>query len=224
MLIPVNQSVAKIKPMILNRSTTYTINSDGYRCPEWDQIDWKNSHLLFGCSVVHGVGLEDNDTLDKQLSKLLNEPVINLGIGGGSLPFILANTYKLIDAGIRPKSVILVEPEPSRIALFYKDKTEHVGAWVLKRGSEDRNNWYHAWVKDNNAEVYGNLASRGIRTAWEHIGITFVNTFQPLCPGEQDLPIYVDVAQDGQHPGPNTIKLWAEHIANKKARLSELLG
>jgi len=217
MLIPVN------KPFAKNRSTTYTVNKDGYRCPEWDHIDWTNSHLLFGCSVVHGVGLEDGDTLDIQLSKLLKEPVVNLGIGGGSLPFILANTYKLIDAGIKPKSVILVEPEPSRVALFYKDKTEHVGAWVLGQGSGD-SKWYQTWVKDNNAEVYGYLASRGIRTAWEYLGVPFINTFQPLCPGEQDLPKYVDVASDNQHPGPKTIKLWAEHIVNKKARLGELLG
>ena len=218
MLIPVNTPFAK------NKSTTYKTNKDGYRCPEWDQIDWANSHLLFGCSVVHGVGLEDDETLDKHLSALLQEPVINLGVGGGSLPFILANTYKLIDAGVKPKSVILVEPEPSRVALFYKDKTEHVGSWVLTRGSGDPNKWYQNWVKDNNAEVYGYLASRGIKTAWEHLGVPYVNTFQPLCPGEQDLPGYIDVAQDKQHPGPKTIKLWAEHIANKKARLSELLG
>jgi hypothetical protein len=217
MLIPVN------KPFAKNRSMTYTVNKDGYRCPEWDQIDWTISHLLFGCSVVHGVGLEDDETLDTHLSKLLKEPVINLGIGGSSLPFILANTYKLIDAGIKPKSVILVEPEPSRVALFYKDKTEHIGSWVLTQRSED-SKWYQTWVKDNNAEFYGYLASRSIKTVWELLGIPFVNTFQPLCPGEQDLPGYVDSAKDGQHPGQKTIKLWAEHIANKKARLSELLG
>lgn len=218
MLIPVNTPIAH------NRLVQCTLNADGYRCPEWNQIDWTNSHLLLGCSVVQGVGLDDCDTLDKHLSKLLNAPVINLGVGGGSLPFILANTYRLIDAGVRPKSVILVEPEPSRVALFYKDKTEHIGAWVLARGSGDHHKWYQSWVKDNNAETYGYLASRGIRTAWEHLDIPFVNVFQPDCPGEEDLPRYVDVAKDNAHPGPQTIKLWAEHIVNKKARLSELLG
>ena len=227
MILPGNHANSEIKdPMLLNMSATYTINSDGYRCPKWDQIDWSNSHLLFGCSVVHGHGLEDVDTLDKELSKLLNETVINLGMSGSSLPFILANTYKLIDVGVRPKSVILVEPEPSRIALFYKNKTEHVGAWLLEKDSGGPNlgRWYRTWVKDNNAEVYGNLASRCIKTAWEHAGVDFINTFQPHCPGPEDLPRYVDNARDGQHPGPKTIKLWAEHIVNKKARQSELLG
>jgi hypothetical protein len=206
---------------------SYTLNSQGYRCPEWADIDWSNSHLLLGCSVVQGIGLNDDETLDKELAKLLNEPVVNLGVGGGSLQFILANTYKLLDAGIKPKSVILVEPEPSRVPLFFGNTIDHLGAWILT-GTHNSNNidflWYRHWVKQNNAEEHGMLASRSIKTAWEHAGVDFINTFQPYCPGPQDLPQYVDSARDGQHPGPRTIKLWAEHIANKKARLSELLG
>lgn len=200
-----------------DQSVSYTLNSQGYRCPEWSDIDWANSHLLFGCSVVQGIGLEDTDTLDQELSKLLNEPVVNLGVGGGSLPFILANTYRLIDAGIRPKSVILVYPEPSRIALFLKDEVRHVGAW-------EHDQWYRTWLKDNNAEYYGYLTGRSIESAWNSIGIEIINVHQPDVPGPEDLPRYVDTARDKQHPGPNTIKLWAEHIANKKARRSELLG
>lgn len=200
-----------------DQTVWYTLNSQGYRCPEWTDINWGQSHLLFGCSVVQGIGLESADTLDQELSKLLSEPVINLGIGGGSLPFILANTYKLIDAGIHPKSVILVYPEPSRVALFLKDKVQHIGTW-------DHKSWYETWLKDHNAEYYGYLAGRSIESAWSNIGVSVISVHQPDVPGPGDLPRYIDVAKDGQHPGPRTIKLWAEHIANKKARLSELLG
>jgi hypothetical protein len=200
-----------------DQTVSYTLNSQGYRCPEWKDIDWTNSHLLFGCSVVQGIGLEDADTLDQRLSKLLNQPVVNLGVGGGSLPFILANTFLLIDSGILPKSVILVYPEPSRIALFLKDSVKHVGAW-------EHEQWYRTWLKDNNAEYYGYLAGRSIESAWASVGVQVVSLHQPDVPGPEDLPRYVDVANDSQHPGPKTIKLWAEHIANKKARLSELLG
>lgn len=200
-----------------DQSVSYKLNSQGYRCPEWTSIDWTNSHLLFGCSVVQGIGLDELDTLDQELSKLLSEPVINLGVGGGSLPFILANTYKLIDAEIRPKSIILVYPEPSRVALFFKNKVEHVGAW-------GHDQWYKTWLKDNNAEYYGYLAGRSIESAWTNVGVDVVSVHQPDVPGPEDLPGYVDVAKDNQHPGPQTIKLWAKHIVNKKARLSELLG
>jgi hypothetical protein len=200
-----------------DRSVSYKLNSQGYRCPEWADINWAQSHLLFGCSVVQGIGLESADTLDQELSKLLNGPVINLGIGGGSLPFILANTYKLIDAGIRPKSVILVYPEPSRVALFLKNKVQHIGTW-------EHDSWYRTWLKDSNAEYYGYLAGRSIESAWTSVGIDVVSVHQPDVPGPEDLPRYIDVAKDDQHPGPKTIKLWAKHIDNKKARRSELLG
>lgn len=198
-----------------DKSVSYTLNSHGYRCPEWTDIDWANSHLLFGCSVVQGIGLDDCDTLDNELTKLLNEPVINLGMGGAGLQFILANTFRLIDAGVRPKSVILVYPEPSRVALFLKDRVVHVGAWWAEQ-------WYQTWLKDDNAEYYGYLAGRSIEAAWISQGVEVTSVHQPDVPGPEDLPRYVDVAKDKAHPGPQTIKLWAEHIAKKKARRSEL--
>jgi hypothetical protein len=200
-----------------DQSVSYRLNSQGYRCPEWTEIDWSNSHLLFGCSVVQGIGLEDCNTLDQELANILNEPVVNLGVGGGSLQFILANTYKLLDAKVHPKSIIIVYPEPSRVALFLKNRVQHIGAW-------EHEQWYRTWLKDNNAEYYGYLAGRSIESAWASIGVSVISVHQPDVPGLADLPRYVDVANDRQHPGPKTIKLWAEHIANKKARLSELLG
>lgn len=57
----------------------YTVNSQGYRCPEFDAIDWENSIIFFGCSHVFGIGLLDHETVANQLSLILNCPVINLG-------------------------------------------------------------------------------------------------------------------------------------------------
>ena len=31
-----------------DNSVHYKLNKDGYRCPEWEDIDWPNSHILFG--------------------------------------------------------------------------------------------------------------------------------------------------------------------------------
>jgi hypothetical protein len=192
-----------------DQSVLYTLNKQGYRCQEWHDINWADSHVLFGCSVVQGIGLRDDQTLDTALAQLLGEPVVNLGAGGCSLPFILANTYRLLDAGVRPKSVILVNPEPSRVALFSSQAAEHVGAWYNDK-------WYHTWIKNNNAEYYGYLASRSIVAAWRAESVNVASFHQPDVPGPEDLPRYVDVAADNSHPGPNTVKLWAEHIAKKK--------
>src|SRR6056297_703452 len=42
---------------------SYDLNSQGYRCSEFDQISWEDSVLFFGCSIVLGVGLPINETL-----------------------------------------------------------------------------------------------------------------------------------------------------------------
>jgi hypothetical protein len=51
-------SDADFRARLMHRKVTYTTNSDHYRCPEWDQIDWNSSILILGCSVVFGVGVD----------------------------------------------------------------------------------------------------------------------------------------------------------------------
>ena len=51
----------------------YSVNSTGYRCPEWDQIDWSESILIFGCSQVFGIGVDDADTISDNLSRILSK-------------------------------------------------------------------------------------------------------------------------------------------------------
>lgn len=65
-----------------NNNVRYTINSNGYRTYEFKDINWKNSVIIFGCSQVFGIGLDDEYTISNQLSKLIKCPVINMGMGG----------------------------------------------------------------------------------------------------------------------------------------------
>jgi hypothetical protein len=85
-----------------NQQITYKLNSQNYRAPEWDSIDWENSVVMFGCSQVFGVGVDEDQTLGYYLSELLNKPVINLGIPGGSSMALWINTEKLLNYGINP--------------------------------------------------------------------------------------------------------------------------
>lgn len=62
----------------------YTVNSYNYRCSEFDTIDWTNSYVFFGGSDVFGEGVEDDQTFCYHLEKLLNQPVINMGISAAS--------------------------------------------------------------------------------------------------------------------------------------------
>ena len=62
----------------------YTRNSLGYRCAEFDRIDWSSSIAVFGCSEVFGVSVAEDQTLTHYLSNCTGERCINLGIPGGS--------------------------------------------------------------------------------------------------------------------------------------------
>ena len=76
----------------------YTLNSHRYRTAEFNQIDWKNSIVIFGCSHTFGIGIDDDDTISSNLSKITNVPVINMGIGGTSIAFSFYNNLILFDA------------------------------------------------------------------------------------------------------------------------------
>ena len=87
---------------------SYKYNSNNYRCPEWADIVWQDSWVIMGCSFVEGIGLAESDSLPYLISKLINQPVINLGVGGSGTDAILFNTIRLTKKNIRPKGVIIV--------------------------------------------------------------------------------------------------------------------
>jgi hypothetical protein len=100
-----------------NKQILYTHNSQGYRAPEWKDVDWNNSVLVFGCSFVYGVGIRREETCTKNLSDLLKMPVINLGCNGSSPLFQWVNSTILrSEYNVKPKAVIYYWPYSQRIA------------------------------------------------------------------------------------------------------------
>jgi hypothetical protein len=93
---------------------TYQYNSHGFRCVEFDSTP---AYLALGCSFTEGVGLPIEQTWPAILSDKLQQPVLNLGVGGSSLDtcFRLLNYYldKLNIIG-----VFILEPSADRFELF----------------------------------------------------------------------------------------------------------
>jgi|TARA_R110001592_G_scaffold132997_3_gene347969 hypothetical protein len=100
----------------------YKLNSQGYRCPEFDTIDWKNSIVIVGCSQVFGIGLAEDETIAVQLQKLTDCPVINLGRPGSSIDYSLANNIQLRTNFPTPRAVINHWTEPMRETYFGVEK------------------------------------------------------------------------------------------------------
>ena len=108
----------------------YTLNSLGYRTKQFDDIDWKESIVIFGCSYVFGVGVTDEHTISYFLEKLLGRPVINMGIGGSSIQTALHNSIILNDSEYPiPKAVVNNFTELNRFQLYLNNYVEHHGSW-----------------------------------------------------------------------------------------------
>lgn len=209
----------------------YKFNSQGYRCPEWTDIDWKNSILLIGCSYTLGVGLAEEDTLAAVLSAIVNRPVINLGVGSSSNHLMLHNSFSLVDSDIIPNQVIALFSDVSRATHFKEDGSiKHYGNWIypthkhhqqdakltMPQFTEQELTFYKQWIQNENSDVYGNMAARSIENLWKSAGVPFMGVSAyhgQLSNRYHKLPAIIDKARDLMHPGLLTIKHWAEDIA-----------
>jgi hypothetical protein len=114
----------------------YTLNSSGYRTKEFDDIDWKESIVMFGCSQVFGIGVTDEHTIPYFLEQLSGRPVINMGIGGSSIQTVLHNSIILNDSKYpTPKAVVNMWTDLNRYQLYENNFAINVGTW---RNSNDK--------------------------------------------------------------------------------------
>lgn len=125
-----------------NNEVTYTLNSQGYRAPEWQDIDWENSIVFMGGSQLFGVGNTDADTIPNMVTILTGVPTVNLSLGGVGMQFHRQNSKMLIDNNIRPKKVFLIATPKYRFTwLKTKDEDtlsfENFGSWLLKEDEAD---------------------------------------------------------------------------------------
>lgn len=130
-------------------SIEYRFNSHGFRCAEWDNIQTHNFAL--GCSHTQGVGLPLKHTWPAQLSKLIKESVLNLGVGGGSLD----TCFRILDhylKHLKVKNIYLLRPEKYRFD-FYQDSwytlTVNHGKEAFKHWASYDENVELSWRKTN---------------------------------------------------------------------------
>ena len=113
----------------------YTLNSLGYRTREFNDIDWKESIVMFGCSYVFGIGVTDEHTISYFLEQLSGRPVINMGVGGGSIQTALHNSIILNDSKYpTPKAVVHILTALDRYQLYGNNFVFHYGQWDISVG------------------------------------------------------------------------------------------
>lgn len=199
----------------------YSINANGYRCPEWKDVNWSESIVIIGCSIVMGVGVDDIDTLSARLEEQLNVPVINLGTGGSSNQLMLYNSLRLIENNIKPKAVSAVFSDPGRVSIFNDVRAQPIGPWVHQKGMyrpKEEKEFYNFWTGiGNNADIHGTMSAKAVELVWKSQGVPFLGlqVYGDWCPdmGYQKLTDPIDLARDLEHGGIETQKKWARELA-----------
>lgn len=193
------------------KQVTYTLNKQKYRAPEWDTVDWSNSIIFFGDSMVYGVGASDDDTVAHQLSLQMNCPVINLGQGEVGLGFYWGNAIILREHNIKPKAVCFVWPDRIRQCEYLSDtKTINYGpwnydkSWMLPLATHNKHN-YH-WAK---------FMVRNLRLLWSDVPVAEGTWYDSMSWTGAPLLPFDDYSRDMEHAGPESYKLSATIFAKQ---------
>ena len=191
----------------------YTLNSSGYRAAEFDTINWSDSVVMFGCSQLFGVGVDDKDTLPSQLSSLIGKTVVNMGVIGSSMMFAFHNSLILKNICSKPLAVVNMWTNCDR-TIFYGNPMQHCGAW-----NYDSLPYAKAWMEDlNHSDTHAYFISSASKHLWHDTKYYEFSLFEETTKVTGcDLPALVgyDYARDLSHQGRNTYKILAYKIANK---------
>ena len=198
-----------------NTKISYTLNNQGYRTKEWDKINWTESTIMIGCSNTLGLGIPEKDTACSILEKELGYPFINLGVVGSSNHLMFYNSMRLIEQGIKPKSVLLLFSDPSRYTHFNQkeDYIVALGNWSLE--DNEYSDYYYNYSNHMNCNVHGTMLAVATEALWKsHRVKTLCYSAYPnaLKDKFKTLPARVDRAREINHPGILTNKIWADII------------
>mgnify|MGYP003389105198 CR=1 FL=1 len=103
------------------RITTYSplseLNTQRFRCPEFDTIDWKTSYAMIGCSHVFGEANDIENTIPYILTELTGTYCVNLGTSGSSRELTFFNAMNVLQQ-TDVKKVIIIWTYPRRIDTY----------------------------------------------------------------------------------------------------------
>lgn len=203
-------------------SVKYTLNSLGYRTKEFDDIDWKNSIVIFGCSLVFGTGVDDEHTIPYFLEQISGIPVVNLGIGSASIQTSLHNGIILSDSKYSiPKAIVSFWTQLNRHQIYGKKYINLYGSWNEEHSPLCSSKYHNISQNLMNIKMFRNL--------WKNKTIYYETTMfknQINLINKLDKNFICDTfdylgrsefcnARDDRHFGPTTNFLIAKKIYEK---------
>lgn len=185
---------------------TYSYNSHGFRCKEFDDTP---CYIALGCSHTEGVGLPEDQTWPSQLSAKLDYPVVNLGVGGSSFDTVVRLLDYYIDK-LHIKGVFILEPPAHRFEFF-----EQTIPKTYMAGDKHHELIYKQWVASE-YNVENNVKKNRHAIRWIcHTNNIQLRSFEVHIAGEflnsEDRTQQIYKARDLMHHGKYT----QQYIANR---------
>jgi hypothetical protein len=187
----------------ITNPVTYDIDHKGFRNPAG--IDISKSILALGCSFTFGTGLYLKDIWPTKLGELLNVPVYNAGVGGGSPDHCYRIARDLIP-NHKPKAVFIYMPDRNRTEVisdfFFAGDPHDVSTWNAD------NKDYKYYLRLTNGELSQQLQFERNKLAIkqlcrkEHIPCIHVDVEYMMVPGRSVKSGVAGPARDLQHAGP----------------------
>jgi len=211
-----------------NNEVTYTVNSYGYRTKEFNDIDWKESIVMFGCSNTFCTAIDDNHTVSYFLEKLTGRPVINMGIPGSNVFTAYYTSLSIKTKFPTPYAVLMNITSLDRFSIVQTHKISLWGSWNMHLCREinlsKKNNIQHDIVLKNI------LYAKMIKEMWEgkckyYEYTPFPDTKSILSTSQKiDLINYygrIDWGRDFNHIGPHGNLKMAKTLAVKLQNINE---
>ena len=174
----------------------YSLNSQGYRCPEFHGLDWQHSWALVGCSWAFGVGVSDDQTLDHYLKAELGEPVANISQGGTSVGWAWAQITALLQHS-RPRGIFVVWTELTRCAWWGSEGSlqpqQSQDLFLAHAADELHSDTVALQQVENTRLLCSALGVPLVEATWNTHTATVLSV---------TLLERMDLARDCQHPGP----------------------
>jgi hypothetical protein len=189
-----------------NTSIEYTYNQYGYRDKEFTDC---LSYIALGCSITEGVGVKLEQTWPYLLSKKINYPIWNLGVGGCGLQ----TCYRILEYWIEHlnvKGVFLLSPPNDRFEMFHNN---HWGVYNIN--SQQLPDIYKFWVaQEENIAIQQKIITAAIENICRNTGVAF------YVFNDWDSQV-IDSARDIEpcnkhraHPGPKSQENFARTFYN----------
>jgi hypothetical protein len=204
------------------QQVVYKKNKSGYRTYEWENIDWKNSIVIIGCSNTYGVGLDETETISYKLEHLTGRMVVNLGYPSGSNDLILQNSVSLLEKFPIPYALVFNWTTTDRFRYFYRQGYHDLGPWNnadLHQNNVNLHKLYTLSVYDEyNLLVKNYNIGKTAKVLWQdktkYITLSYFGQAAHYMRADKFFEID-NGARDMIHPGHENSQQVAEYIFNR---------